>query len=158
MNKNKTTHIYIDASNIIKGLDSYDFDTEKFITYLKDVYRTENIKYFVPYLGFNIKDIQRKDLEVIIKETCFENKKLKANCDVEISHHITKDIKDGMVDKIVICSGDGYFAILYKYCINNNINIKISSPTPKCTSKYLRKRYNDKIQYINNIGKDKFIK
>lgn len=155
--KDLLTNIYIDTSNIILSLKDLDLEInfESFFIYLKDRFRTKNIYYITPNLeklNEDLKKIEKVGYKIIKKEIYFQNK-IKANCDVEISHYITKDIENNLTEKLVLISGDGDFSILLDYANKKNIKINILSASKKSTAKILRKKKNFKVEYLKNFTK-----
>lgn len=156
------TRIYIDASNIILSLRElgHKVDFLKLQVYLRDRFRTDEIYYFTPNLkGLeeDLKKLEEKNFKVIKKEIYFYQNKIKANCDVEISHYITSHIKDKLVDKIVLLSGDGDFSLLLDYAKENKIEFDVLAATTKSTGKFMRKRYFPKVYFLTEIAKVKDI-
>ena len=98
--KNKIrTKVYIDAANIILSAKNLNlsFDILKYLKHVKDIYRDAEIFYFTGKFSNQekvFKEIEVMNIKIIYKYLYNQNNKLKANCDVEISHKITRDIVD----------------------------------------------------------------
>jgi uncharacterized LabA/DUF88 family protein len=112
--QNKTV-VYIDAANIILSAKNIELDLNifKLIKKIKDKYRSEKIIYFTgkfPSMKDFFVELKKIDVDIVFKEIYNENNKQKANCDVEISHKFTYDIDHGLVNNVILCSGDGDFA------------------------------------------------
>ena len=154
--KAKKTIAYIDASNIILSSQrvQIDIDFSKLKKYLEDKFRVSEIYYFTPNLKSTRIDneaLATLKFKVIYKEIYYENSKTKGNCDVEISHFVTKHIENNIVDSLIFLSGDGDFTMLLKYAQSKNVNIKLIPTDVKSTSKMLRHNFYDKITYITRI-------
>jgi len=122
---NKRTFIYIDAANIILAMKSlgYVVNFRSLFIYLSDRFRNVEMFYFTANFDF----IMREELEgigfkVISKNLYYQNK-LKANCDVEIAHHMTMDTDFNSYDRLVLMSGDGDFSIVLDYAHQNKKDI-----------------------------------
>ncbi len=140
-------------SSIIRGSLGLEVDFISFKKYLSDRFRTEDIFYFTSYFDFlkdNMQTLKDSGYKIILKETFYQNK-IKANCDVEISHHITSDIKDDLVKNLVLISGDGDFSMLLDYSLKNNIKPKVISIHKGSTAKILRKKKGLTVEYIFNL-------
>ncbi len=150
------TRIYIDASNIILAMKEigYEVNFLSLQRYLQDRFRTQEIYYFTPNLERlheDLKMLETSNFKIIKKEIYFYQNKMKANCDVEIAHYITKDIKDNLVERLVLLSGDADFSILLNYANQNKIVVKVLSVTKKSTAKLLRSKNFFKVEYLKNI-------
>lgn len=151
-----TTFVYIDAANIIfSARDAgIDFDFSKLIIYLREKYKSDKIIYFTAkfkdYEELYIR-LNELNVEIIFKESYRENNRLKANCDVEISHFMTKHIENKKVDKIVIASGDGDFSILLDYAKSKIDSARCFSVAPQYTSKMLKNKKYLEIIYMIDI-------
>ncbi len=147
---------YVDASNIILSARRAEIDIDflRLKIYLEDKYDVEKVYYFTPNLK-STKDennaLINAGFEVVFKEIYHENDKTKANCDVEISHYITKHIENKMVSGMVLLSGDGDFFILLEYAKINNVSLDIVSTDPQSTSKLLKRRFYNKITFLIDI-------
>lgn len=155
MRENKTK-IYIDSSNIIlSSLDiGFEIDFEKLFIYLKDRFRTEEIFYFTPNLKKIAQEIETLKIigyKIVLKEIYYENNKTKGNCDVEISHYITKHIENNEVDTLVLLSGDGDFSFLIDYALNKNISVYLMPSNLKSSSKILRIKKKSKIVFLDSL-------
>lgn len=150
------TYIYIDASNIIMSLKNLkvDLDMLSFITYLKDRYKNSKIIYFTPNFkskNLDYLEIQSQNIEIVFKQIYNENNKLKANCDVEISHRITRDSLLEKVSEVVLISGDGDFVYLIDYLKNKNITVKIIAADPVSCSLLIKRRSFVKLTFIIDV-------
>lgn len=154
---NEKTIVYIDAANIILSCKNVDLriDILKLIQNLKDKFRTEKIIYFTG----NFKSMEKyfdtlieNGVEMIYKEIYNENDKTKANCDVEISHRITYDIENGLVDKVILLSGDGDFVHLADYINRNKKKITVIAAEPISCSRMIKKRQFIALSYLRDFG------
>ena len=154
--KNTPVAIYIDASNIIMSMDNLDYEINfsYLFKYLSDRFRTNNIFYFTPELNHinkNLSFLHSLGFKIVKKDTYFYQKSIKANCDVEISHYITRDIKDKLYKKIILLSGDGDFSMLLDYANNNNIGVGVISANKKSTAKLIRTKKYFRVEYIIDL-------
>jgi len=77
-----------------------------------------------------------------------QNNKLKANCDVEISHKITRDIDMNLVDSFILISGDGDFVPLFDFAKSFNLIAKVIAFDPKSCARMIKQRFFLKVSYI----------
>ena len=156
MHKNKNV-LYIDAANLMITAKEFrlEYDLFQLLLYFKDKYRINKCYYFSGNFSKQKKDfdlLQKYGVDLILKEVYFDNGKTKANCDVEISHQITFDVENNLVEKVILISGDGDFCSLLKYVQGKNINTKLFAIHPKSTS-YLYKRNHGEfdLTYLSQI-------
>ena len=147
---------FIDAANIILSSQrvGMDIDFLKLKTYLVDKFKIENIYYFTANLKSiheELKVLEMNNFSLVLKQVYFENSKTKANCDVEISHYITKMVESGELSKLILLSGDGDFSILLDYANKNDIDTVLMSTDVKTTSKILRVKKYLKIIFLEQI-------
>lgn len=139
--------VYIDAANIILSAQrsGMEIDFSKLQIYLKDKFRTDEIYYFTANLKQLKEEIQKMEelgFILVTKDVYYENAKTKANCDVEISHYITKHIENHLISKLILLSGDGDFSMLLDYANKNNVKVILMPSDKKSSSKILRiKKY-----------------
>jgi uncharacterized LabA/DUF88 family protein len=155
---------FIDAANIILSSQraGLDIDFLKLKTYLVDKFKVEKIYYFTANLKSlheELKVLEMNGFSLVLKQVYFENSKTKANCDVEISHYITKMIENNELSQLILLSGDGDFSILLDYANKNNVDVILMPTDVKASSKILRiKKYLKIIfleQVITKIEKEK---
>ncbi len=94
----------------------------------------------------------------IFKEAIFnkDERKIKANCDVDIAIKGTMDtIEQGLV-KVILITSDGDFLSLVKFWKNRGVIVKILSPADPEKCSYLLKKDNTPITYLKQIV-DKFV-
>lgn len=150
------TNVYIDAANIILSAKDrgMDFDMIELIIYLKDKYRADKIIYFSARFEEHRQlyvDLYKNEVVIVFKQGYRENKRLKANCDVEIAHRITLDIENNNVQAIILTSGDGDFASLLDYAKSKLKTVRCFSAHPKNTSVMLKERSYLEIIYMSQI-------
>jgi uncharacterized LabA/DUF88 family protein len=150
------TNIYIDAANIIlSARDSgLDFDMIKLIIHLKDKYKANNIVYFTAKFkehNETYSKLNELNVEIVFKESYLYKNRLKANCDVEISHRITLDIQTGVVDIVILASGDGDFVSLLDYAKSKIESVKCFSSHPRHTSNMIKARDYLKVVYMSDM-------
>ena len=147
------TIVYIDAANIILSMKSYNLNVniEKLITYIKDKFRPNSIIYFTAKFSREkslYNTILSAGVEMVFKEIYNEKNKTKANCDVEISHRITRDLDFLLVDKVVLFSGDGDFVHVLDYARNLKKEVKVVAATPLSCSIVIKRRGYLKVSYL----------
>ena len=91
-------------------------------------------------------------VELVYKEIYSEENKAKANCDVEIAHRMTSDVLLGVVDGIVLLSGDGDFACLCDFARSKNISIRVMAFDPKSCSRVIKQRQFTRVSYLVELG------
>ncbi len=150
--------VYIDAANILFSAEDcgFDIDILRLMQYLKDRLRTDNILYFTGRFASKAKmfeSLEAAGVEMVYKQIYNENNKTKANCDVEISHRITRDILCSDIQKIVVLSGDGDFVCLYDFARSRNIDTKVFAFDPGSCSRTIKRRPFTKVSFlIESIG------
>jgi uncharacterized LabA/DUF88 family protein len=154
--------LYIDGSNLNLSAKNHglEIDLNLMLLYLKEKYYINSCKYFTPnfkFLETEFEILKQSGVEIIYKKIYREDKKVKANCDVEISHHITLDVRDGKVDKVILLTGDGDFYSLLEYIESNNVEAKIIAIYPKDTSRLYRNSNKFGLTYLSQV-KEKIIK
>ena len=154
--KNKLI-IYIDASNIIYAFKnlSIEINIKKLIIYLQDKYRPNKIIYFTPRFKKDIEFYNElnkiNNIEIIYKKIFLENEKLKANCDVEISHKLTQDLDFNNVDNVILLSGDRDFMCLVEYVLKLKKQIKIIAGSIKSCSVAYKRMNEVKVSFLSDI-------
>ncbi len=150
------TNIYIDAANIILSArdQGLDFNMVKFVTYLKNKYKADKIIYFTARFESDKQlylDLYKNVIEIVFKQSYKENKRLKANCDVEIAHRITLDIENHNIQALILTSGDGDFASLLDYAKSKLERVRCFNAHPKNTSTMIKERLYLEIIYMSDI-------
>lgn len=156
MEESKKKIAYIDAANIILALKSIylEVDFLKLKIFLEDKFRLDEVYYFtadLEKLKESISSLRENNFNVITKSIYFENHKTKANCDVEISHHITKHVENNEVSEIILLSGDGDFSMLLDYAKDKNVEVKLMPANKKSTSKILKSKKFLKIFFMEEL-------
>lgn len=154
--KNKTTIVYIDAANVLMSFKNLSIivDYDRFMNFLSDKYRPKKIIYFTGRFRADAemyKLLETKGVEIVFKEIYNENSKLKANCGVEISHRITRDLDFNLVDKVVLVSGDGDFVHVLDYAFNSNRRVKSVAPHPSNCSLAIKRRSFLSVTYLSDV-------
>ncbi len=139
----KVVYAFIDASNIIYGARSegWFIDQNKLLEYLKHKFSVSKAFF---YYGKDSKDPKKEaflnKLEKFgyilrVKEIKRFGKRMKANCDVDLTMDMLIKIKE--YDKAIVLTGDGDFVPLFTYLISEKKQIIIIS-SPKRTAKEIR--------------------
>lgn len=155
-NENKKVIAYIDAANIILSCErpGIDLDFLKLQVYLKHKFRADEIYYFtanLKKLSEELDILKINNFKLVLKDLYFENSKTKANCDVEISHYITKDVENKNIKELILLSGDGDFSMLLDYANENSIKVNLMPADKKSSSKILRIKSFLKIIFLEEI-------
>ena len=151
------TLVYIDAANIIFSARNLNFDLDmlRLIRHLEDSFRPERIVYFTgnfKSMREEFEAIAAAGCELVYKEIYNEENKAKANCDVEIAHRMTSDVLLGVVDGIVLVSGDGDFACLCDFAQSKNVPVRVMAFDPKSCSRVIKKRQFTRVSYLVELG------
>lgn len=140
----EVVYAFIDASNIIYGARSegWFIDQKKLFIYLKNKFQISKAFF---YYGKDSKDPKKeaflKKLEQFgyilrVKEIKRFGKRIKANCDVDLTMDMLIKIEE--YNKAIVLTGDGDFAPLFIYLISKKKQIIIIS-SPKRTAKEIRR-------------------
>ncbi len=131
---------------------------EYFYIWLCDKYKPDDIYLFIGYLE-KYKD-EYKENEVIgykyiFKEAVYnkDEKKIKANCDVDIAIHGTLDKTEKDLEFAVLVTSDGDFASLVKFWQSREVIVRIVSPADPSRCSYLLKRIAPVTYLIQIVGK-----
>jgi len=161
MAKQEVKHYaFIDSQNLNLGVRSqgWKIDYRKFRLYLKNKYNITEAFLFIGLVSNNQKlytQLQESGFILIFKPTVqyFENGKqtVKGNVDAELVLHAAA-IQYGNYDKAIIVSGDGDFACLIEFLVDNNKLLHILTPTSKYSQ--LLKPFSKYIISINRIKKN----
>lgn len=140
---NKKTYAFIDASNIIYGAraEGWLIDQKRLFEYLK---RKFSISQAFFYYGKDSKSkkkenfldkLQQFGYTLRVKELKRYGKRIKANCDVDLTMDLLIKIKE--YKRAVVLTGDGDFAPVLKYLQEKNKEIVIIS-SPRITAKEIK--------------------
>lgn len=150
-------YAFIDSQNLNLGVRSmgWNIDYSKFRLYLKNKYSVQRAFMFIGMVENNQKlytSLQSAGFILVLKPTVryLENGKetVKGNVDADLVLHAAA-IEYPQYDKAVIVSGDGDFACLLEYLLEQNKLLKLLTPTAKY-SKLLRP-YSEYIFKIDNV-------
>lgn len=135
----------------------WPLDYRKFRIYLKDKYNVEKAYYFIGELKTNTllyKSLQEAGYIIIFKPAFRgPDEKVKGNCDAEL-------VLQAMIDysaynKAVIIGGDGDYACLVKYLIQQNKLETVLAPNFESSSWLLREAAGNRYIAFMNELKDK---
>ncbi len=145
MRKKRETNIaFIDGQNLHLSTQTEwrTIDMKKFRVYLRDKFHVTEAYYFFGFVSEDEQDLynmlQKAGFTVVFREhsESLIGKK-KGNVDVDIVFEIMKRIIDKKdFDKIVLVSGDGDYAKLVRWLIENNLLKKILFPNRHYSSLY----------------------
>jgi uncharacterized LabA/DUF88 family protein len=99
-------------------------------------------------------ELESAGVELVFKEIYNENNKQKANCDVEISHRITHDIDFNIVEKVILCSGDGDFAHILDFAHAKKLEVKVIATDTQSCSRVIKRRDFTKVSFVTDFGQD----
>jgi uncharacterized LabA/DUF88 family protein len=142
--KHQTVYAFIDASNIIYGAkaEGWFIDQKKLFNYLKNKFK---IKKAFFYYGKDSKNSKKEaflrklgqiGFTLRVKEIKRFGKRVKANCDVDLTMDMLLKMKE--YDKAVVLTGDGDFAPLFYYLQSRKKEVIIIS-SPKRTAREIKK-------------------
>jgi uncharacterized LabA/DUF88 family protein len=156
LKKKKRIRVYIDAANLILSARTHGivYDIAVLGEYLRYKYSASSCVYFtgrISALASDYNRIEKLGIEIVFKEIYSEHAKTKANCDVDISHRITKDVERKDVDGVVLLSGDGDFAALLDYVKNSGMETYLFAIHRQDTSRLLRKRGYLRTTWLSDI-------
>jgi len=143
------TYAFIDASNIIYGAkaEGWFIDQKKLILYLKRKYKTSKVFF---YYGKDSKSEKKENFLrklkqfgyiLRVKEIKRFGKRVKANCDVDLTMDMPLMMKE--YKRAIVLTGDGDFVPLFLYLISKKKEIIIIS-SPKRTAKEIRRLIGNK--------------
>lgn len=94
-----TNILYVDAANLIMSSKNFvdGYNVVDLLIHLQEKYHIQKCVYFTSrFLDFKqeYSSLEQIGVEIVYKEKYIENSKLKANCDVEISHRMTFDLNN----------------------------------------------------------------
>lgn len=143
MPKKVNNYAFIDGQNLNLAIRElgWKLDLKRFRVYLKEKYQVEKAYYFIGFLQENnilYKSLQEYGYILIFKPT-FRGKDgtIKGNCDAELV--LQSMIEYPNYDNALIVSGDGDFACLISYLIEQNKLYKMIIPNRFKYSSLLRK-------------------
>ena len=153
--KDKKYAIYVDASNILMSIKGKTYDILSILNFLKDKYKQSEKKYFTGKFFSDVslyKEIVKLNYNIIYKKIYNENYKVKANCDVEISHNLTFDLlMDKDITDIILVSGDGDFTALVDFALYSKKKIIVYAGDPISCSRLYKIRNDIKLVYLSDL-------
>ena len=159
------TNIYIDGANLKQGVELFDYgvDYEKLYLWLKKKYKVHKVYLFLGYIT-ELQDfyesLKKLNFILIFRESYFDKKTgtYKANCDAELILQCLNDVKDRVVDKAVLVSGDGDYACLVDYLQRKKILRSLIAPNFAGCSIFLKRLVSNIIYIENKNIRDLFCK
>ena len=149
-------YAFIDSQNLNLGVQSLDWklDFKKFRLYLKNKYEVEEAYLFIGMIPGNeglYSSLSQSGYKLVFKQTVeytvSGRKTYKGNVDAELVLYASAKMY-AQYDKAVIVSGDGDFACLAEYLIENNKLLRIVCPNRHYSS--LLREYSN---FIDVVGK-----
>ncbi len=161
--KSKRVTLYIDAANLILSAKSMNIGFEIFelLSVLKYKYNVKKCVYFtgkILALSTDYELLEKMGVEIIFKKIYDDFGKTKANCDVEISHRITVDVLNKLVDEVVLISGDGDFYSLLEFVEREKVDVKLLGVYPHTTSKLYRNGNKFSLSFVSELVKNISVK
>lgn len=157
--KNIKNYIYVDAANILMAFKDKDINILSALTFLSEKHKHSDKKYFSGYFSDDIelyKNVERLGYAAIYKKIYNEAYKIKANCDVEIAHAITKDLLCcPNLETLILVTGDGDFNHLIDYALLKKKTVIVYAADPLSCSKVFKRRNDIKLTYLIDM-KEKF--
>jgi uncharacterized LabA/DUF88 family protein len=155
MEKMKRTHVYIDGANLHRAAKELNFeiDYKKFRGWLRQKYNPEKVYLFIGLIPANAKlynHLQECGFSLVFKETVSVGTEMKGNCDAELVLQSVSDFYTNASDNFVFITGDGDFACLVKFLLENKKTVIILAPHNKKCSFLLRKS-GANIVYLNEL-------
>lgn len=161
--KKFVTRIYIDGSNLYRGMKSEieELDYAKFYRFLSDKYKPEVIYIFVGFIEVHksLYDFLKQcGYKLVFKETLQKkDKEIKGNVDAELIVQSLEDYYELDYKQGILVSGDGDFACLVHFWKRKNVKPRILAPNKERCS-YLLRKQNIAITYLNDPDIFKSIK
>jgi uncharacterized LabA/DUF88 family protein len=155
MYRHRNNYAYIDGYNMhLSAINlGWEIDYEKLRKYLADKYRVVTAYYFIGYLAQyeNLySSLTRKGYTLIFKEVSrYDDSRVKANVDAELVLQAMLDILD--YDKAVIVTGDGDFACLVKYLLDQVKLERVLAPSGLACSSLLTRAAGPCIDFIEDL-------
>lgn len=149
------TAAYIDDANIYRSTRElgWKIDYLKLFNLLKEKYKTDHIFIFTGYVhtfSDRYRRMEKIGYKIIFKEVIKINGKVRANCDVEMVLKIVRDVYDGLVNRVIIVTGDGDFISLINFLSEKSLLDRIISPSPRHCSLLIKKSRN-KITFMDEL-------
>jgi uncharacterized LabA/DUF88 family protein len=154
--ENRTkTNIYIDGANLHRAAAERraDIDYKKFRGWLRQKYAPDRVYIFIGLIPANVKlynYLQECGFSLVFKETVSVGTEMKGNCDAELVLRSVSDFYTDVANRFVFITGDGDFACLVKFLLENNRAVSILAPHGgKCS--FLLRKSGAELTYLNNI-------
>lgn len=144
---------YIDGANLHQGVISLGWvlDYGRFYIWLKEKYDIDQAYLFIGLVPGNedlYLDLQKFGFNLVFKETiCGEGGKIKGNCDTHLVLKTVSDFYENKLNKAIVVSSDGDYAVLLEFLKNKNSLGVLISPRVKCS--YLLRKLNIPILYLD---------
>ncbi len=156
MKNTKNNYAYIDGANLYKGIGElgWDLDYARFRVWLKDKYDVSKAYLFIGLIPKNkslYTYLQESGFTLIFKETTYDaDGKAKGNCDAELVLNAMRDFYEAKFDKAVLVTGDGDFACLATFLLENSkLGVIIAPDSKKCS--YFLRRIQTPIVYLKGL-------
>jgi uncharacterized LabA/DUF88 family protein len=133
MENQKKTRIYIDGANLHRAAAelSFEIDYKKFRGWLRQKYNPDKVYIFIGLIPANVKlynYLQECGFFLVFKETVSVGTEMKGNCDAELVLHAVSDFYTGVAENFIFITGDGDFACLVKFLLENNRAVLVLAP------------------------------
>jgi len=156
-NKQKTTFVFIDASNILYGCTraGWKIDFEKLFHYLKTRYGADRVLYYAGLDSDNKKQLlfyellQRFGYELrLVPVKTFTDGTRKGDVDARLAFEGMKYYNE--YDKAIFLTGDGDYFWLFKYLLENRKEVRLLGHA-KNTARALKQLFGHAFLPIDNI-------
>jgi hypothetical protein len=114
--------VYIDAQNVHKSLEVYHdwlIDWERFFVYLREKYKTDEVKIFfwyVPKYRWLYERLKNYGYDVCFKDTLIlPDGKIKWNVDIDIAIFAVRDFYEWKISQATLVTGDGDYNSLVDF-------------------------------------------
>lgn len=132
---------------------NFEIDYKKFRGWLRQKYNPNKVYIFMGLIPSNVKlynYLQESGFSIIFKETVSSGLDIKGNCDAELVLHSVSDFYTEKSENFILITGDGDFACLVKFLLENKKQVSILAPHNKKCSFLLRKS-GAHITYLNDL-------
>jgi uncharacterized LabA/DUF88 family protein len=157
MKPRPTTHAYIDAANLYKGVKSlgWKLDYRRFRVWLADKYGVGEAYLFIGMIPKYAKlytELQAAGFKLVFKEVVYDHAGVpKGNCDADLVVQAMRECYLGRCQGAVIVASDGDYASLVGELLGQNKLLAIISPSNVMKCSILLKKTGAPIVYLNDV-------
>lgn len=152
---NERVNIYIDGNNLYRAASECGFviDYKKFIGWMRQKYKPENVYLFIGFMPKNISfynRLLRLGYKLVYKQTVSVGGVVKGNCDAELVLKVVSDFYTRQYDECIIVSGDGDFGCLIEFLKNQKTILCVIVPDENKCSILIRNKF-VKVVFLNDL-------